>query len=144
MSRDEVFQNRETFAEGGKNRAFDNFTRWFGHQTTSPAKLADLLFVTTSTGIHHQVNRIHGIFATVRLEFVEHSLSDVVGASSPNIDDLIIAFTLGDNALLILAFDFINLLTRSFHDSCLSRRDDHVINTDRNTGTSSNLEACIL
>ena len=144
MSRDEVFQNGETFAERGKDRTFDNFTRWFGHQTTSSTKLADLLFVTTSTGIHHQVNRIHGILTTVGLEFVEHCLSDVVGASSPDIDDLVITFTLGDNALLVLTFDFINLLTRSFHDGCLGRWDDHIINTDRNTGSGSHLEACIL
>ena len=58
VCRDEVFQNRKSFTEGGENRTFNNFTRGLSHQTASSAKLLNLCFITTRTRIHH---RIYGI-----------------------------------------------------------------------------------
>ena len=45
------------------------------------------------------------------LQLVEYRLSDVVGTTGPDVDNLIVALTFGDDTLLILAFDFVDLLT---------------------------------
>jgi hypothetical protein len=56
---DEVFQNRETFAEGRQNRPLDDFAGRLGHESTGSAQLTDLLFVTARTRVHHDVDRVY-------------------------------------------------------------------------------------
>ena len=110
MRRDKVFEHREAFAERREDRTLDDFAGGLGHKTAGAAELADLLLITTRTGIHHDVNRVHLGLAFVGFEFSENLLGNAVGGVSPDVDDLVIAFAVGDDALVELGLDLGDLL----------------------------------
>ena len=62
VGRDEVLQHGEAFAEVRRDGGFDDFARGLGHQSAHAGELTDLLFGTTSAGVGHDVDRVHGSF----------------------------------------------------------------------------------
>ena len=105
MGRDEVFEHGETLAERRQNWPLDDFAGGLGHEATSAAELAHLLFVTAGARVHHDVDRVNLGLALIVLELGEHFLRDLVGCAGPDVDDLVVALAVGDDALVELAFD---------------------------------------
>src|SRR5690606_29392950 len=141
---DEVFQHGQTFAEGRQDGALDDFAGGLGHQTAGAAQLANLLFVTAGTGVHHDVNRVHVLAAFVVVQLGEHGLGDAVGGAGPDVDDLVVALAFGDDALGELAFDFGDLFAGVGDDVLFVIGDDHVVDTDGDAGLHGGLEAELL
>src|SRR6478609_4760135 len=141
---DEVLEHREALAERGQNRALDDFAGGLGHEAAETAQLANLLFVTAGTGVHHDVHRVNLGLAVVVLELAEHRFRDAVGGAGPDVDDLVVALAGGDDALLVLGLDLVDLLARVGHDLLLVLGDDHVVDTDRDAGLHGGLEAELL
>ena len=59
----------------------------------------------------------------------------------PDIDHLVVAFLVGDDALLVLLLDLTDLVKRLLDLLLLLSRNDHVVDTDRNTRTGRLLES---
>ena len=141
MRRDEVLQNGQTLAEARKNRLFDDLTARLGHQTTQTGQLTYLCLVTAGTRIHHQANRVVLLLALVGVQRLEHHRTDLIGTVGPDIDHLVVAFLVGDDALLVLLLDLTDLVKRLLDLLLLLSRNDHVVDTDRNTRTGRLLES---
>ena len=141
VRRDEVLQNGQTLAEARKNRLFDNLTARLGHQTTQTGQLTDLCLVTSGARIHHQANRVVLLLALVGVQRLEHHRTDLIGTMGPDIDHLVVAFLVGDDALLVLLLDLTDLVKRLLDLLLLLSRNDHVVDTDRNTCTGRLLES---
>ena len=62
------------------------------------------------------------------------TLGDLVGAMRPDVDDLVVAFAGGDDALAILLLDFVDLLLRVVDFLVFSFGNDHVVNADGDAG----------
>ena len=157
MRRDEVLEDRETFAEGGENRAFDDLAGRLGHQASGAAKLLHLGLVTTGAGVHEDVDRIdeHAVgMARVALlhaghlrglrERRVHRLRDGVGSAGPGIDDLITTFVIGDRTGFVLALEFADLGGGFADEAFLLLRVDHVVHADGDAGLGRDAEAGLL
>ena len=123
MGRDEVLEHRQALAERGQNRALDDFAGGLGHQAAGTAELADLLLVAAGAGVHHDVDGIDLGLALVGLELGEDLLGDLVGGAGPDIDDLVVALALGDDALVELGLDLGDLLAGIVDDVLLGFRE---------------------
>ncbi len=67
-------------------------------------------------------------------EVSQHGLSDILSTLGPDVDDLIVALTVGNETFSILLLDFGNLFHRGAHKSILGFRNHHIIETDGDTG----------
>ena len=157
VSRDEVLEDRKTVAEGRQNRTLNNFTGRLSHQTAGSAKLFDLGFITTSTGVHHGEDRVDnpamGVTWVTLLDASHtrgtrecgiHGLGNLVCRSVPNFNDLITAFFFRDRSIRNVAVTFCNTVGSFAHDLFLFLREDHVVHADRDTRTGSDTEAGLL
>ena len=78
----------------------------------------------------------------IRLRNVfHHFVSNLIGAGSPDINDLIVFFTLGDKTVLILLFKLFNLSLGFFNQSLFCIGNDQIVFTERDTGLTCVLEA---
>src|SRR5262249_55564643 len=103
---DEVLQHVEAFAEVRGDRGLDDLTRRLGHQTGHGGKLADLLFGAARAGVGHDVNGVEVTAgAVVLFHGLEHFIGDLFGDLGPDLDDLVVAFAVGNGAVLVLIFD---------------------------------------
>src|SRR5438046_10098709 len=105
MGGDEVLEHAQTLAEVRRNRALDNSSRGFCHQSTHTGKLPHLLPVATRTGIDHQVNRIEFLPSLVVFEGAKHYAGNLIAGVRPDVDDLIVTLAVGDNAFAIWLSD---------------------------------------
>ena len=127
MRRDEVLQHRQTFAEVRGDRRFDDLARGLGHQTAHTRQLTNLLLRTTRTGVGHDVNRVHGAVLVGLLHVVEHFIRHALGHGRPQLNDLVVAFTVGDRTVEVLLLDVDDLLLGLGHHGILRIRNDHVV-----------------
>ncbi len=144
VGRDEVLEHRQALAERGQDRALDDFAGGLGHEAAGAAQLADLLLVAAGAGVHHDVDRVDLVLAVVGLELGEDLLGDLVGGAGPDVDDLVVALAVGDDALVELGLDLGDLLARLGDDVLLRLRDDHVVDPDRDAGLEGGREAELL
>ena len=98
MGGDEVFQNAQPLAEVGGDGAFDNFATGLGHEAAHSCELFDLLLIASRSGVDHDEHGIEFLAALVVFEGLNHHVSDGVSRVSPNVDDLVVAFAIGDDA----------------------------------------------
>ena len=132
---DEVLQHGEAFTEVRRDGGFDDFAGGLGHQAAHTGELTDLLLRTTCAGVGHDVDRVHGAVLVGLLHVVEHLVGDALGDGGPELDDLVVALTVGDGAVEILLLHVDDLLLGIGHDGVLGVRDDHVVESDREAGT---------
>src|SRR5438445_667402 len=78
------------------------------------------------------------------LELAEHLLRDELGGVRPDVDDLVVALAVGDDAILVLLLDLVHLLARLGDVALLRRRDVHVVDADRQPGQRRVPEAEVL
>ena len=109
---DEIFQDGEALAEVGENGLFDDVAAGFGHEAAHAGELADLLAVAAGAGIHHERDGVVFELAMVVLQGVQHDVGDLVGATGPDINDLVVTLAGGDDAFAVLLFDLGNLFLR--------------------------------
>ena len=107
---DEVFEHGQAFAEVRGDRPLDDFAGRLGHQTAHAGELLDLLAVAARAGVHHQEDGVQFLAALVVLEGAEHDVRDLVAGVRPDVDDLVVALAVGDDALAILLLDRLDLL----------------------------------
>src|SRR3990167_3137847 len=142
VRRDEVLQNRQTFAEVRGDRRFDDRAVWLGHQTTHTSELTDLRSRTPRTGVGHHVHRVERLllngfaFAINHFLFREvshHRFGHFVVGLGPEVDHLVVLLALGYQAGGVLRFDFFNFLGGGVNDARLLIRDNEVVHTNRHT-----------
>jgi len=78
-----------------------------------------------------------------RVQLVEvllHRLGDLFGGLGPELDDLLVALLLGDQAALVQALDLADSLLVAAEDLLLGLGDDDVVLRDRHAGVGCVLE----
>src|SRR4051812_16555038 len=142
VRRDEVVKNREAFTEVRRDRRLDDFTRRLGHQAAHARQLADLLLRASRARVGHDVNRVEVATRVVELlHLAEHRVGDLLGDFRPHGDDLVVALAVSDRAFEILPFDLDHFVARGLDERRLLRRDDQVVDADRQPRTRRIREA---
>src|SRR2546430_13119187 len=100
----------------------------------SAGQLADLLLAAPRAGVGHHVDRVELAALLTALELPEHLLRDELGGVRPDVDDLVVALAVGDDAILVLLLDLVHLLARLGDVALFRRRDVHVVDADRQPG----------
>src|SRR5207302_9755787 len=134
VGRNEVFEYSQTFAEIGSDGSLDNFAAGLCHQTTHTGELTHLLAITARTRINHEVNWVQFLAPIIVLKGAEHDVGDFVTSVRPDVDDLIVSLAVGNDALAILLFDGADLFVSILELDLFLFRNNHVRNSDRNTG----------
>ena len=144
MRRNEVLKYVQPFTEVGRNRCFDDRAVRFGHQTTHPRQLADLCRRAARTRIRHHVNRVEGflldLFALIiddlfTTQLLHHHLGNTIPGLPPDVDHLVVALSISDQAVGVLPFDLLHLLLGRCNDFVFLGRYEHVVRADRNSST---------
>ena len=131
----EVLQHGQSFTEIGRDRRFDDFARWLGHQAAHSGQLADLLFASASAGIGHDVNRIEFKSAFILLRHLaEHFIRNFFRDIRPDIDDLVVAFAVGNGAVLVLFFHLDDAFPGVVDQFAFVVRHDQIVNADGDAG----------
>ena len=147
MGRIEVLEHRQAFLEVRDDRRFDDLARGLGHQAPHAGQLLHLGSRTAGPGMGHHIDRVHfGLLAGFFVHLVgrnpaHHFVGHLVGALGPGVNNLVVFFTLGDQALLILVFIFLDQKLGLLDQLFLGRRNDHVVLAERNSGPTGLLEA---
>ena len=124
---DEVLEHRQALAEGGLDRAGDHLAARVGHEALHAGDLAHLLRVTAGAGVHHHVERVEGD----RGERLLHRPPDLGVRRGPDLDLLLAALVVGDDAAAELGLGLLGLLLVAVEDLLLVRRRLHVVDRDR-------------
>ena len=107
---DEVLEHGETLAEVRGDRALDDFAGGLGHEAAHAGELLDLLAVAARAGVDHHEDRVQLPCGLVVLEGAEHDVGDFVAGVGPDVDDLVVALAVGDDAVAVLLLDLLDLL----------------------------------
>ena len=65
---------------------------------------------------------------------LEHLIRHAVGHLGPDGDDLVVAFAVGDDAILVLLFDLDHFFFRFLYQAGLALRNHEIVNADRDSG----------
>ena len=152
----EVLQHIEAFTEVGSDGGFDDFTRRLGHQSPHASELLHLGTVAPCTGIKEDeqwvqvgrtVGRVHlnfvarGGIPTVVFHVLHQGLGHFLTAVRPHIENVGVAFAVGDGTGIGLHFDAVDLLLRGGEEVFLLVRNTHVGDRDRKTRQGGKSEA---
>ena len=139
VGRDEVLEHREALAERRGDRALDDVAGRVGHEAAHAGELADLQLGAAGLRVGEHVDRVElGRVLVVRphvaVDRLVEELADALGGASPDVDDLVVALALGDDALLELRLDLVGLLAGLGDLGVLLGRADHVLESHRRAG----------
>ena len=121
---DEVLQNGEAFTEVGLDGDLDGLTGGVRHQTAHTGQLTDLVHRAAGAGVGHHVDRV------ILVQSALQGVRDLLGGGLPLGDDQAVAFVLGDEAALVLAFDVDDLVLGLRDETVLFIRHGHVGDRD--------------
>ena len=131
---DEVFQHGHAFLEVGENRVLNDLCA-FGtgflrlrHQTTHTCQLGNLVGRTTGTGVKHHEDGVETLVGFGHL--FHEGLLEVGVHVSPGVDDLVVAFVVGDEAHVIVHGNLVDFFITFLDDVHLLFRDDDVIEVE--------------
>src|SRR5690606_1648552 len=150
VRRDEVLQDVQALAKVRGDRRLDDRAVGLGHQAPHARQLADLRGRAARTRVGHHVDRVERLLAhrlagavddLLRLELAHHRLADVVARAAPDVDHLVVALALRDQARRVLLLDLLHLALGLRQDLGLLRRHEHVVDRDRDAGTRGQAEA---
>ena len=132
VGRVEIFKDGQAFLEVRDDRRLDDLARRLGHQAAHAGKLLDLRLRTTSARVGHHVDRVDRLLAAVLAlrrgrDFLHHLGRDLVAATRPGVDHLVVLFLLGDQAVLILLLIVLHQRAGLVDQRHLGGRDDHVV-----------------
>src|SRR5215831_19481015 len=140
----EVLQHGEAFAEVGGNGRLDDLARGLGHETAHPRQLADLLLGAAGAGVGHHVDGIELAALLAAFQLAEHGIRNLLRGVGPDVDHLVVALAVGDDAVLVLLLHLIDLPPRPVDQLALGGRDVHVLDADGQAGQSGIAEADVL
>ena len=132
---DEVLEDRHPLPEVAPDGDVDDPARRVGHQAAHRAELADVALVPAGAGRGHHRDR------PVRLEALHHLVGQLAGRLLPDVDDLLVALVLGDEAALELAVDLGDVLVRRLEPLALVLGDLDVPQADRHPAAGREVEA---
>ena len=135
MARDEVLEHAHPLAQVGLDGQVDDPARGVGHQPAHACQLVDLGHVSTGTGVGDHPDR------PLPIEAVEHVARDLVRGLAPDVDCLLVALVVGDEAATELAINLRDAGVRGVEDRSLAGGDGHVLDPDRQTGQRGVVEA---
>ena len=141
-----VLQHLEALAKASLDGRFYDVPRGFRHQATHPSQLTNLGHAPPRTRVHHHEDRVEVLLpvTNVILECREHIVADALGRVSPQVNNLVVAFTLGDDSALVLFLNLIDLDLCRGKNFGLGRRNPEILLGEGKPGKSSSLEAQIL
>ena len=139
VRRVEVLEHGEALLEVGDDRALDDLAGRLGHQAAHAGELPHLRRRTARAGMRHHVDRVDlRLLALLRGlgggDLAHHRLGDFLGALRPGIDDLVVFFALGDQAVVVLLLEFLHQLAGLIDARRLGARHHHVVLAERNAG----------
>ena len=115
VRRDEVLEHGQPFAEVRRDRRLDDLARRLRHQAAHGGELPDLLGRASGARVGHDVDRVEArldeLFAGLGIDdlfladLVHHLLRHLVGNAGPDVDDLVVPLTVGDEPFLVLVDD---------------------------------------
>ena len=112
VGRVEVLEHGQPFLEVRDDRRLDDLARGLGHQAAHAGELLDLRRRAAGAGIRHHPHRVDRLARRGRADHLHHLLGDLVGAVRPDVDDLVVLFALGDQAVLVLLLVLLDLVLR--------------------------------
>ena len=137
VRRNEVFEHRHTLLEVGENRVLNNLLSLgtsllrLSHQTTHTGELLNLVFRTTGSRVEHHVN---GVEALVGLgHFLQQDVAEFVVHMCPGIDNLIVAFVVGDETHVVVGLNLIDLFLAFLNDTFLLWRNNDIVEVEGQT-----------
>ncbi len=147
VGRVEVLEHREPFLEVGDDRALDDLARRLGHQAAHAGELTHLRRRAARAGMRHHVDRVDLGFGALLgrglrgRDFLHHRFGDLLGALRPGVDHLVVLLALGDQAVIVLLLEVLDLLAGVFDDLLLGARHHHVVLAERDAGLEGVVEA---
>src|SRR6266702_493389 len=101
-------------------------------------ELPDLLLRAAGARIGHHVDGVELAALLAALELGEHGVGDLLGHVRPDVHNLVVPLSVGDDAVLVLLLDLVDLLPRPVDELALGGRDVHVLDPDAEAG-----EGCV-
>ena len=153
VGRNKVLQNVQTLAEVRGNRGFDDGAVGLCHQTAHTGHLTNLSRRASGPGVSHHVNGVERFLRRLVAvavddglvgEFLHHHLTHVVGRTTPNINDLVVAFALRHETGRVLLFNRLHFFFGFSDHRRLLLRNGHIADADRDTGQGRETVAVIL
>ena len=138
MRGDEVLEHGQALAEVRLDRARDDLALRVGHQAAHAGELADLHDVPSGARVGHHVDRVR------RRELGLHGVLDLVGRLGPDLDQLLAALVVGDDALAVLRLHLLRALLVLVQDLRPCRRRRDVLDADRDPGARRVVEPQVL
>src|SRR5215213_2330033 len=135
VGRGEVLEDREAFHKVGLHGLLDDLTLRVRHQATHTGELGEVVVVTTGAGVGHHVDRVQAP------EVVLHRLLDFVLGLGPERYDALQPLVIGDEALVPLVFDLVDLVLVTLEYLLFLLGHDDVVLADRDAGPGGRVEA---
>ena len=107
VGRNEILQYIQTFAKVRGDRRLDDRAIRLGHQTTHTRQLTNLRSGAARTRVSHHVNGVEGLLRRylaitssnwLGTQLFHHRFGYLIASTAPNIDDLVVALTLRNQA----------------------------------------------
>ena len=109
-----------------------------------PGELPDLLLGAARAGVGHHEDGVEVPVLGPDLHLLEELVRDLLGDVGPDVDDLVVALAVGDDAVLVLLLDLVDVLAGVLDDLALGRRHVHVDDADAEPGQGRVAEADVL
>ena len=145
VGRDEVLEHAQTLAEVRGDGRLHDLTRWLGHEAAHTGELTNLFFRSSSARIRHHEDGV--VLARVEIDLRhlgEHLLGHVLGDLVPDVDDLVVPLTGGDETGRPLGLDLVNVFVGLDEMLFLSLRNHHVAARQRQPRQGGELEPGLL
>ncbi len=151
----EVLENIEALAEVRADGRLDDLAAGLGHQAPHARELLHLGDVASGARVAHEVDGVEELGAlalldvrlgpvgvpAVTLERVDEDLGELLVAVTPDVEQLVVALALGDDAVLVVLLDAVDALLGGVEQVLLLRRDAEVGDAERETRDGGPLEA---